>query len=133
MNWTKVVVAGVAGGVVANLADFVMHGIIMANTYKSLPTVFDQELASPFYFLAVSICTALVFTVVYAKTVAIWGGGWKGGATFGFWMGAVAFFPNFYHALVIADFPYYLSWCWGTMTVITAVLAGAAIGTLYKS
>lgn len=132
MNWTKVFVAGVAGGVVANVADFVMHGIIMAGTYEGMPAVFSQEQASPFYFLAISICTAIFFTIVYAKTMGSWGGGVKGGATFGFWMGMVAFFPNFYNALVIADFPYYLSWCWGGMTLISAVIGGAVIGALYK-
>jgi hypothetical protein len=132
MNWTKVFVAGVAAGIVANLADFVMHGIIMADTYKSMPSVFTQEQASPFYFLAVSICTAIFFTILYAKTVDSWGGGWKGGASFGFWVGMVAFFPNFYNSLVIADFPYYLGWCWGGMTVISAILGGATVGALYK-
>lgn len=30
MNYGKAVVAGVVGGVVVNVADFVMHGMIMA-------------------------------------------------------------------------------------------------------
>ena len=52
MNWSKTVLAGAVAGVVAWLADFVMHGVIMGATYEAHPAVFSQEQASPFLFLA---------------------------------------------------------------------------------
>jgi hypothetical protein len=33
MNWTRVVSGGLAAGIVTWLADFVMHGILLSDTY----------------------------------------------------------------------------------------------------
>ena len=132
MNWTRVALAGVVSGVVANVCSFIIHGILLADTYVGRPDIFEQTQASPFYFLGLAIGSALVVTVIYAKTMGAWGGGWKGGAKLGFWVGLVGFFPNFYYSLVIADFPYYLSWCWGSSSIIVSIIGGAVIGALYK-
>ena len=53
MNWTKVLLAGVAGGIALNLTEWVLHGMILANTYTKYP-VFSQEAASPLYFLLIA-------------------------------------------------------------------------------
>lgn len=131
MNWTRIVVAGLAAGIAANIADFVMHGFILRNTYMEYP-VFSQEQANPLLFLVVSVCIGLAAAIFYARTVDSWAGGWKGGATFGFFVGLVAFFSNHYNPLVIEGFPYFLSWCWGGTGLITAVIAGAVIGAIYR-
>jgi cellobiose-specific phosphotransferase system component IIC len=130
MTWSKIIVAGVAAGFVANIADFIMHGLILGNTYTKYP-VFSQEQANPLLFLAVSICIGIIAAMFYARTVDSWAGGWKGGATFGFFIGLVHFFSNHYHPLVLDGFPYYLSWCWGGTGLISAVIAGAVIGAIY--
>ncbi|MDH3525013.1 MAG: hypothetical protein OES32_15640 [Acidobacteriota bacterium] len=133
MNWSKAILAGVVAGIVVNVSDFVMHGLIMGETYTKYPTVFSQEQASPLYFAAISVCIGITAAILFAKTRGSWGAGWQGGATYGFFLGLVAFFPNFYDSLVIADFPYYLSWCWGGITLIGAVIGGAVLGAIYKS
>ncbi len=132
MNWGRIVIAGVVAGIVVWLADFVMHGLIMGNTYQANPGVFAQEEASPFWFLAISVCIALTVTIFYAKTCDCWASGLAGGVTFGFFLGLVAFFGPFYFPLVIDGFPYYLAWCWGGIHIIEAVIGGAVIGSLYK-
>ncbi len=68
MNWTRVLVAGVAAGIATNLADFVMHGVIMANTYKKYTEVFSQTPANPLWFLAVALCLSLSAAVLFGKT-----------------------------------------------------------------
>lgn len=40
MNWMKVVIAGVVGGVAVNLYNWLMHGFIMGSTYMKYDTVF---------------------------------------------------------------------------------------------
>lgn len=133
MNWTKVVLAGVAAGIVMNIADFIMHGFILGNTYTRYPEVFSQEQANPMHFFMVSICIAIMAAILFGKTRGSWADGVMGGVTFGFFLGLVSFFSNFYNPLVIDGFPYYLSWCWGGTNVISGVIGGAVLGAIYKS
>ena len=113
MNWTRVLIAGVVAGIATNVADFVMHGMIMANTYMKYPQVFTQTQAHPAWFTLVALCLSLAAAILFAKTRLSWAAGWMGGATYGFFLGLVGFWTSFYHPLTIDGFPYYLAWCWG--------------------
>ncbi len=132
MNWTRIVIAGVVAGIVVNLANFVMHGLILGNTYTKYPEVFDQNPANPIHFFVVAISAAILAAVLFAKTRGSWAPGWKGGATFGFLLGLAFFFPQFYMPIVIDGFPYFLAWCWGGVNVIGGVILGAVLGAIYK-
>ncbi len=133
MNWTKALLAGLVGGVLATLADYVTHGMILRNTYMKYPEVFSQTQASPVYFFVTAILIACFAAVLFAKTRKCWADGWKGGATFGFYLGLVFFFSNFYSALVIDGFPYFLSWCHGGSSLIAVTIMGLGLGLVYKS
>lgn len=130
MNWTRIVLGGILAGIVTWLADFVMHGILLGDTYMRYSEVFTQTQANPLSFAAISIAIGVFFAALFAKTRASWGDGWKGGAVFGVFFGLAVFFGNFYYPLVIEGFPYYLGWCWGGIGVIDSVLAGAVVGAL---
>jgi hypothetical protein len=132
MNWSKVLLAGVLAGIATWIADFIMHGQIMAATYVRLSDVFSQEQASPFSFLAISVCIGIAAAILFAKTRSSWAAGPKGGATYGFFLGLVAFFAPFYSSLVIEGWPYYLSWCQGGISLIGAVIGGTVLGLVYK-
>jgi hypothetical protein len=132
MNWTRVILGGLAAGIVTNLADFVTHGMIMANTYKKYDQVFSQTQANPAKFFAISMAVGVFVAILFAKTRASWPEGVKGGLAFGFWFGLAMFFMNFYNPLVIAGFPYFLSWCWGGIGLIDGLVAGAVLGAIIK-
>lgn len=132
MNWTRIVMGGIVAGIVGWLADFVMHGVILADTYKKYSQVFTQTEANPLYFLAISLAMWTMTAILFAKTRASWAEGWKGGATFGFFLGLAVFFGNFVYPLVIDGFPYYLGWCWGGTALIGGVVAGSALGAVLK-
>ena len=125
VNWAKVTIAGVAAGVVVSLVNYLLYGVIMADTYRTYSQVFSQEQASPLYFFGVSIAIAFFFAVLFAKTRNCWAAGAKGGMVYGFWLGMVAYFANFYDPLVLDGFPYYLAWCHGGIGLIGAVVGGA--------
>lgn len=131
MNWMKVVIAGLVGGVVMNLADFVMHGMIMSSTYARYP-VFQQQEGNPIWFFVVAVCFGIAGAALFARTRDSWGDGAKGGATFGLFFGCVSFFAAFYNPLVFEGFPYYLAWCWGGMNLIDGVILGSVIALVYK-
>ncbi|NIV92307.1 hypothetical protein GWN42_05760 [candidate division KSB1 bacterium] len=131
MNWGKALLAGVVGGIVVNIYNFVMHGMIMGSTYTEY-AAFAQEEASPVWFFVVSIFIGIAGALLFAKSRGSWGDGVKGGVTFGLFIGLVSFFAQFYSPLVINDFPYFLSWCWGGISLIGWLIFGAIAGVMYK-
>lgn len=132
MNWTRVVGGGVAAGIVMWLADFFMHGILLGDTYTRYSEAFTQTQANPLSFALVSVAIGLGVALLFARSRGSWGDGWKGGATFGLFLGLAGFFHSFYNPLVIEGFPYYLAWCWGGIRVIDGVLAGAVLGAIVR-
>jgi len=132
MNWAKVVGVGAVAGFVVSLVNYLLHGVIMGATYEEYSEVFAQEQASPLKFIVVAIAIGIFFTILFAKTRDCWAAGAKGGMVYGFWLGMVAFFANFYDPLVIEGFPYYLAWCHGGIGLIGAVIGGAIAGLLIK-
>jgi hypothetical protein len=133
MNWTRIAAAGVAAGVVTWISDFVQHGLILGPTYMRLDEVFTQTAANPFWFLLISVAITFMAALLFARTRGSWAPGWKGGLTFGFFLGLVIFFQRFFDPLVIEGFPYYLSWCQGGVSMINSLLAGMVIGSIVKS
>lgn len=135
MNWSKIVVAGVVGGIVMTLVNYVLHGIVMANTYSSYTDVFRQEDNQPgvYWFFVVGALTGIVACALFAKTRSSWGEGFGGGAAFGFWAGLLVFTLQFYPTLTIEGFPYFLSWCWGGIDLIAFTILGGVLGAIYKS
>jgi hypothetical protein len=132
MNWTRIAVAGVAAGIVTWISDFVLHGMVMGPTYRRLSQVFSQAQSNPAWFLLVAVTMALMAALLFARTRGSWAPGWKGGLTFGFFLGLVVFFQRFYDPLVIDGYPYYLSWCQGGISLIDSLLAGAVLGAIVE-
>jgi len=130
MNWSKVAITGVVGGIALWLYSFVMHGLIMGKSYAAME-IFRQD-GSPLNFLFVQLCMALAAAALFAKTRNAWGNGMKGGLVFGFFLGLVFFFAQFMNPLVFAKFPYYLSWCWGGIELIGWMVFGCVAAMLYK-
>ncbi len=131
MSWTKVIAAGVVGGVVVAVANFIMHGFIMAATYMKYE-VFDVEPANPVWFFVIPVLMGIPAAAIFGKTRSMWADGIAGGLTFGFWVGMISFFAQFYNPLVVKGFPYYLSWCWGGISLIGFLVFGVVIGLIYK-
>ncbi len=132
MNWTRIAVAGGAAGIVTWISDFVLHGMVMAPTYRRLSQVYSQAQANPAWFLLISFTICFMAALLFARTRGSWAPGWKGGLSFGFFLGLVVFFHGFYNPLVIDGFPYYLSWCQGGISMIDSLLAGTVIGSIVK-
>ena len=132
MNWQKALLAGVVAGVAMSFAEFVLHGMVMANPYTKYPDVFTQEEGNPLHFLLVAVCISLFAAILFGKTRQCWADGLKGGATYGLFLGMAFFFVRFYDAIVYDGYPYYLSWCQGGINLIVVVVAGAVMGLIYK-
>jgi hypothetical protein len=133
MNWTRIALAGVAAGLVTWISDFVLHGMVMRSTYMGLSQVFTQTESNPAWFLLIAVTICVMAALLFARTRGSWAAGWKGGLTFGFFLGLVIFFQRFYDPLVVDGYPYYLAWCQGGISMIDSLLAGAVLGAVIKS
>jgi hypothetical protein len=131
MDVKKLLLATLAVGVVANVFDFVVQGQLLASYYASLP-LFNREM--PIHWLVIGdFVAALVFVWVYARVQGSFGGGPKGGATYGLYAGILVNFPTWIFAhLLFVGFPYSLSWIWTAIGVAWCVIAGAVAGAVYK-
>jgi hypothetical protein len=132
MNWTRVFLAAVIGGVAMWLASFVLHGLVMGNTYMKYPDVFTQEAANPAMFLLIEFLVAFPAAVIFAKTRSSWAAGVGGGLTYGFWLGLFGGFAQFFSPLVMEGFPYYMAWCWFGINILVALVLGVVFGAMIK-
>lgn len=131
MNPMRALLAGLASAVAVFFSDFVLHGVILGDTYMKYPEVFRQEEASPLYFLFVSVCMAVPAAMLFARTRASWAPGVRGGLLFGLQLGLIAFFVPFYDPLTLEGFPYFLAWCQGGANLISTLVGGAVAGLVY--
>jgi hypothetical protein len=132
MSWSKTLLGGVLSGLAMMLVNFVMHGVIMADTYRRYPEVFAQEPTNPAWFTLTCVLIGIALAILFAKTLRSWTKGIAGGAVFGLLVGMTHFFANFFDALVYEGFPYYLAWCHGSMDAVAFVVAGGVLGLVIK-
>jgi hypothetical protein len=132
MNLKRLVVATLAVGVVGNALDFLVHGTLLKGYYAGLATLFRQD--TPMQWLVIGdFVAALVFVWFYSRVYGSFGGGAKGGATYGLCAGILVSFPaQIFNYLLIADFPYSLAWIWIAAGVAWGLVAGVVAGLTYK-
>ena len=131
MNVKKLLLATVVVGVVMNIVDFLVQGQLLAGLYATLP-LFKREPPIPWLVFG-DFVSALVFVWVYDRVQSSFGGGVKGGATYGLYAGILINFPTWIFAhLIFEGFPYSLAWTWTLVGVVWCVIAGTVTGALYK-
>jgi hypothetical protein len=131
MDLKKLLLSTAAVGVVGNILDYVFHGVVMAGRYAQLD-VLRKDMSMGLLVLG-DFVVALVFVWIYDRVYGSFGGGPKGGATYGLYLGVAMNFPLwiFMHLLLVG-FPYWLSWVWTIFGIVWAVILGAVAGATYK-
>ena len=135
MNWGRAIGAGLAAGFVQNIANFVMHGLVLGGMYLDQPA-FVQEpenmAMQVVWFLVIALVLGVVASLLFASSRQSWQPGMKGGLHFGVLLGAVVGFQQFYLTLVVNDFPYHVAWLWLAVDVISFGIGGMVLGAVYK-
>lgn len=131
MKVQKILLAAGAVGVAMNVFDFVVHGQLLAGYSAQFPILTKTP---PIPWLVVGdFVAALVFVWVYDRVFSSFGGGPKGGATFGLYAGVLANFPTWIFVnLIVVGFTYGLAWTWTVIGIVWCVIAGAVAGAVYK-
>lgn len=135
MNWGRAIGAGLAAGFVQNIANFVMHGLVLGGMYLDQPAFVqepDNMAMQIVWFLVIALVLGVVASLLFASSRQSWQPGAKGGLHFGVLLGAVVGFQQFYLTLVVNDFPYHVAWLWLAVDVISFGIGGMALGAVYK-
>ena len=131
MNVKKLLFAALVVGVVMNVVDFVVQGMLLQGYYSHV-SFLKREPPIPWLVVG-DFVAAFVFVWVYDRVFSSFGGGPNGGATFGLYAGVLVNFPTWIFAhLTFVDFPYGLAWSWTVLGVAWNVIAGAVAGAVYK-
>ena len=131
MNWMKVFITGIIGGIAVCAYNYCVHTFIMGSTYGKYD-LFRQEAPNPIWFFVVSIAIGIAGALLFAKTRGSWPEGLKGGLKFGLIVGLIVFFYQFFNPLTLEGFPYHLSWCWGSIELIGWLIFGVVAGLMIK-
>jgi hypothetical protein len=119
-------------GVVMNVFDFVVNGIILQNAVYAHVPLLKQNLPIKWLVIA-DFIAALVLVWVYVRVSGSFGAGVGGGAQFGLYAGVLVNFPTWIVCyLLINGFTYKLAWVYTVMGIVWGIIAGAVAAALYK-
>lgn len=131
MKSGKFWLAVLVGGVVANILDSLVMGMLLAPQMAGIESMRQEMNVGWFVFgdFVFVFVMMLFFDRVYSSFAA----GPKGGATYGAYVGLLVSFPMwiFIH-LMFKGFPYGLSWILTVYGIIWGVIVGATLGAMYK-
>jgi hypothetical protein len=131
VNPKKFVLAILVVGIVANVYDFLVHGLLLGPTYASMPGLFRPD-SSAVWFVIGDFIAALVVVWFYARVRRSFGGGLAGGAEFGLYIGVLLGFPaQLFMNLMFVGFPYGLGWIWVFAAIGWGIVVGASAGAVY--
>ena len=127
--WISVLVAGV----VVNILDFLLQGMLMEKMYYSRHMDVFIMTANPIWYILGDFVSVFVLAWVYDKVSSSFASGWMGGAMYGLYAGVLVNFPAwlFLH-LFIRGFGKKIALFSTVYGIVWAVIAGAIIVAVYK-
>ena len=133
MNVKKLLLATVAVGIASTILDGIVQGQVLQGMYYSKLTSLFRADAPMAGLIGGGFVAALVFVWVYARVCDSFGGGPKGGATYGLYAGVLVNFPTWiFMNMLIVGFPYSLAWVWTIYGIVATVILGAVAGATYN-
>lgn len=123
----------VAVYIVMQVIGFVIHGVLMTDTYEALAAVFrpKEEMASMMGIMFVSSAVGL-FLFCYIFTKGYEGKGIMEGVRYGALMGLFLGIPTSIDAYVIYPITQELAMIWLVSSVVGLAIGGAVFAAIYK-
>jgi hypothetical protein len=127
--WLAVLVAGI----VANILDVIVQAHVLQGLYYSKMTDVMKADTNIGWFVFGDFVAVLVLAWVYDKAWSVFGGGLKGGAIAGFYLGVLASFPAHHFVfLMFKSYPYGLAWVSTIYGILWYVIAGTILAAVMK-
>jgi len=133
MKDSKFWMAVAAAGVVMNIIDFLIQGLVMVPAYYSKHADVFIQTGNPLWFVIGDFLTVFVLAWVYDKVAGSFSTGWKGGSMYGLYAGILVNFPTwiFLH-LLLKGFSYKFAWFSTIYGIVWTVIAGAIVASIYE-
>jgi hypothetical protein len=135
INYARVVIAGLAAGLVLNIGEMVLNSLILAKDWEDAMKAINQQplgQSATFFFIVLCFVLGVIMTWVYAAIRPRFGAGPKTAICAGLVIWAIAYAWSSLSGMAMNVFPAKLlviSMIWGLFEVPIAALVG---GWLYR-
>src|SRR5262245_35702009 len=132
-DWKKLLIAFVAVLVVSQLCNYLVHGVWLSATYRSLASVWrpEADMQSKMWIMFVTGAVfSFFFCYVFARGYE--GKGIAEGARYGAIIGLFFSLPQAYNSYVIYPIPYSLALKWFLSGFVVFVVLGIVAAAVYK-
>jgi hypothetical protein len=131
MNWKNFSFTFVVVYILGGILNFVIHGVLLSETYQALSAVWRPEMDSLMWVQAVTaLFLSFFFIYIFAKGRE--GKGWVEGLRYGLVIWAFLSIPSIYGQYMIYPIPYSLVLQWLLADLIVMVILGITVSLLYK-
>ncbi|OHD72029.1 MAG: hypothetical protein A2W19_03555 [Spirochaetes bacterium RBG_16_49_21] len=131
MNVKRFIIASIVVYIVVQVLDFIIHGLILADTYKTLANVWRPDMMSLVWiFYAAGLVFAVLFVYIFIKGYEGKGilEGVRYGAIMGLFMNVIGMFGQY----VMYPIPFLLSLQWFIYGMIEFIIAGMVVAAIYR-
>jgi hypothetical protein len=124
-------IAVIVGGIVVNVMDFLVHGMLFQEMFYSKMQGMRTDV-NPLWYIALDFLMVAVFVWFYDKVYGSYGGGMPGGMKFGLYYGVALNFPvMFFPYLMYQGMNYGFVWASIIYGIIWGMVLGMAVGKFY--
>ncbi|MFA5832411.1 MAG: hypothetical protein WDA22_02935 [Bacteroidota bacterium] len=125
--WMAVVIAGI----VVNILDFIVQGMLFQNMFYSKMSGMRTDV-NPAIYVALDFLMVAIFVWFYDKVYGSFGGGLQGGMKFGMYYGVTMNFPTmFFPYLMFQGMMYGFVWASIIYGIIWGIVLGITVGKFY--
>jgi len=131
MNVKRFIIASIAVYLVFQVLDFIIHGVILADTYKELANVWRPDMMSLMWiFYIAGLLFAFLFVYIFIKGYE--GKGILEGVRYGIIIGLLMNVIGMFGQYVMYPLPFTLIILWFISGMIESILGGIAAAAIYK-
>jgi len=120
-------------GVIWNIADFILQGIILKSTYESISGYVSMDSINPVWWILFDFIQAFLVTWFFRKVMSSFERSPQGAMLFGVFLAIILAVPTvFIEGITVKGFPMWLAWLWLVQYIIYGAVAGYILGMLSK-
>jgi hypothetical protein len=131
MNWSRFFIAFVVIYVVGGLLNFLMHGVLLMESYEAIQSVWRPDMDRLMWIQWVTPLF-LIFFFLYIFARGYEGKGIMEGVRFGLIIWAFVSIPMTYGQYMLYPLPYSLVWKWLAADLVSFVVFGILAAAIYK-
>jgi len=132
MKWKAFLTAAGAVYVVAQLVDYLIHGVLLRSAYEALKDLWRPDMASKTWIMVlVTAIWSVLFTLIFIKGYEA--RGWMEGVRFGLLIGLFTAIPLAYGTYAMLPIPYSLAFQWFVSGLLQCILLGIVAALVWGS